>query len=56
MNVFPDDTQDASSESEESPRSGEEIKQQQTDPNLTELKGLTDPTEDLEPKGTDNDV
>jgi len=37
-------------------QSAEEVKQQQTDPNLTELKGLTDPDEDLEPKGTDNDV
>ncbi len=56
MNVFPDDTQKPKSQAEEKPRSAEEIKQQQTDPNLTELKGLTDPTEDLEPKGTDNDV
>ncbi|HUQ97039.1 MAG TPA: hypothetical protein VM010_05200 [Chitinophagaceae bacterium] len=37
-------------------RSPEEVKQQQTDPNLTELKGLTDPTEKLEPEGTDNDI
>ena len=29
-------------------------KQQQTDPNITELKGLTDPNEKLEPEGTDN--
>ncbi len=29
-------------------------KQQQSDPQLTELKGLTDPDEDLEVKGTDN--
>lgn len=35
-------------------RTPEEIKQQQTDPNLTELKGFTDPNEALEPKGTDN--
>lgn len=33
-----------------------EVKQQQTDPNLTELKGFVDPDEALEPKGTDNDV
>jgi len=32
----------------------EEKKQQQSDPQLTELKGLTDPDEDLEVKGTDN--
>jgi hypothetical protein len=35
---------------------GLEKKQQQTDPNLTELKGLTDPNEKLEVEGTDNDV
>jgi hypothetical protein len=33
-----------------------EKKQQQTDPNITELKGLTDPNEELEVEGTDNDV
>jgi len=33
----------------------EETRQEQTDPNLTELKGLTDPDEKLEPEGTDND-
>ncbi len=41
-------------------RTGEDpakrTKQQQTDPNLTELKGLTDPKEKLEPTDTDNDV
>jgi hypothetical protein len=37
-------------------RSPEEIKQEQTDPNITELKGFTDPDEELEPEGTDNDV
>lgn len=37
-------------------RTPEEIKQQQTDPNITELKGFTDPDEELEPEGTDNDV
>ncbi len=35
-------------------KSSEETKQEQTDPNLTELKGLTDPDEKLEPEGTDN--
>lgn len=35
-------------------RTPEEVKQQQTDPNITELKGFTDPDEALEPKGTDN--
>ena len=37
-------------------RSPEEIKQEQSDPNLTELKGFIDPNEKLEPEGTDNDV
>ena len=37
-------------------RTPEEIKQEQTDPNLTELKGFVDPDEKLEPEGTDNDV
>lgn len=36
-------------------KSLEETRQQQTDPNLTELKGLSDPDEKLEPEGTDND-
>jgi hypothetical protein len=36
-------------------KSPEETRQEQTDPNLTELKGLTDPDEKLEPEGTDND-
>lgn len=30
--------------------------QQQTDPQITELKGLTDPDEPIEVEGTDNDV
>jgi hypothetical protein len=37
-------------------RSPEEVKQQQSDPNITELKGLTDPDEKLEPEGTDNPI
>jgi hypothetical protein len=36
-------------------KSLEETRQEQTDPNLTELKGLTDSDEKLEPEGTDND-
>ena len=35
-------------------RTPQEEKQQQTDPNITELKGFIDPKESLEPKGTDN--
>jgi hypothetical protein len=38
----------------EKERSSDEIKQQQSDPNITELKGLVDPHEKLEPEGTDN--
>lgn len=33
-----------------------DVKQKQTDPNITELKGFIDPNEDLEPKGTDNHI
>lgn len=40
----------------EKERSPAEIKQQQTDPNITELKGFIDPDEKLEPEGTDNPV
>jgi hypothetical protein len=32
----------------------EETKQEQTDPNLTELKGFIKKDEKLEPEGTDN--
>ena len=46
-----DDTKKAGKEKE---KPEEEKKQQQSDPQLTELKGLTDPKEDLEVKGTDN--
>ena len=40
----------------EKERTPEEAKQQQSDPNITELKGLTDPKEKLEPEGTDNPI
>ena len=33
-----------------------EKQQRQSDPNLTELKGFTEPDEKLEPEGTDHDV
>ena len=39
----------------EKQRTPEEVKQEQTDPNLTELKGFVDPHEKLEPSGTDNE-
>jgi hypothetical protein len=47
-------TEQAAARTGEDP--AERTKQQQTDPNLTELKGLTDPDEKLEPTDTDNDV
>ncbi len=47
-----DDNKDRSSDKERSPV---EKKQQQSDPNITELKGLVDPDEKLEVEGTDNE-
>lgn len=38
------------------PEQAEEKQQQQSDPQITELKGLTDPDEPIEVEGTDNDV
>lgn len=38
----------------EKEKTSEDTKQKQSDPNLTELKGFTDPDEKLEPEGTDN--
>ena len=38
----------------EVPKTPQEKKQQQTDPQITELKGFIDPREELEVKGTDN--
>lgn len=57
MNVFPDPKNpQVENGDKDIERSPQEVKQEQTDPNLTELKGFVDPKEDLEPKGTDNDV
>lgn len=39
---------------EEVPKTPAEKKKQQSDPQLTELKGFIDPKEELEVKGTDN--
>ena len=59
MNNRPDpkdkNWQPASNANSNNEKSAEETRQEQTDPNLTELKGLTDPDEKLEPEGTDND-
>ena len=41
-------------QSEEVPKTPAEKKQQQSDPQITELKGFIDPGEELEVKGTDN--
>lgn len=49
-----DPKNDNKSDDKKVDRTPKEIKQQQTDPNLTELKGFIDPKESLEPKGTDN--
>ncbi len=49
-------TEQANRSSEEAVTPPSEKKQQQSDPNITELKGLTDPDEKLEVEGTDNDV
>jgi|GEM_PF-2375976 hypothetical protein len=46
------DNKDGSPDKERSPV---EKKQQQSDPNITELKGLVDPDEKLEVEGTDNE-
>ncbi len=53
MNHFPDPKKEEKKDEEGSVTPQEE-KQQQSDPNLTELKGLIDPEEDIEVKGTDN--
>lgn len=55
MNLTNDPKEKSEKKTEED-RSPEEIKQQQTDPNITELKGFIDSDEALEPKGTDNDT
>ncbi len=46
------DDKERSSDKEKSPV---EKKQQQSDPNITELKGFVDPKEKLEVEGTDNE-
>lgn len=47
----PANDKEISSNKEKSPV---EKKQQQSDPNITELKGFVDPNEKLEVEGTDN--
>ena len=44
----------AEDKDQERPTTPAEKKQQKTDPQLTELKGLVDPDEPIEVKGTDN--
>ncbi len=48
----PKDSKPEDSTTEKAPKE----KQQQSDPQITELKGLTDPDEPLEVEGTDNPV
>lgn len=56
MDILPEDDKEKGKITKEEERSPEEKKQQQSDPNITELKGFVDPKEKLEPEGTDNDV
>lgn len=55
QNIDPNE-KDKAPGSKQNERTPEETKQQQSDPNITELKGLTDPKEKLEPEGTDNPI
>jgi hypothetical protein len=50
------DPKEKSNDAKKNEKTPEETKQQQSDPNITELKGLTDPNEKLEPEGTDNPI
>ena len=50
------DPKEKTNDSKKNENTPEETKQQQSDPNITELKGLTDPDEKLEPEGTDNPI
>ena len=54
MSTFPDPKDTEKTDDKEKVKPAAEKKQQQSDPNLTERKGLTDPDEELEVKGTDN--
>ena len=54
MNASPDPKEKKPEPAKATRKSAEETKQKKSDPNLTELKGLTDPDEKLEPEGTDN--
>jgi hypothetical protein len=56
MDSFPRPQAEENTNEPQKIKSPVETQQEQTDPNLTELKGLVDPSEKLEPEGTDNDV
>ena len=45
---------EAKKDGREVPKTPQKKKQQQSDPQMTELKGFIDPNEELEVKGTDN--
>lgn len=51
-----DDIKNDKDKDAERPTNAAEERQQKSDPQLTELKGLVDPDEPLEVKGTDNPV
>jgi len=54
MNHLTDPKEKSNEEVDENNQPKTKEQQQKSDPQLTELKGFTDPKEDLEPKGTDN--
>lgn len=54
MNKQKETTEQAAARTGENPQQREH--QQQSDPQLTELKGLTEEDEQLEPTDTDNDT
>lgn len=54
MNQSTDSTKKNEEKTDENNQPKTREQQQKSDPQLTELKGFTDPEEDLEPKGTDN--
>ncbi|MCW3073450.1 MAG: hypothetical protein JWP69_519 [Flaviaesturariibacter sp.] len=47
-------TEDSTTERPDNNQPKNREQEKQTDPNMTELRGFTDPSEKLEPEGTDN--
>jgi hypothetical protein len=54
MSILPKGEQDDKRPVDDSKKDESVKKQEQSDPQLTELKGFIDPNEDLEVKGNDN--